>query len=80
MSLKRIVLQVLVMATVSAFGGDLDVARQALADGVWRSALAAADAAAVTTNTAELRSRSSRSVIPTSPRPNNITKHRSVSL
>ena len=53
MSLKRIVLQVLVMATVSAFGGDLDVARQALADGVWRSALAAADAAAVTTNTAE---------------------------
>ena len=48
--MKRIVLHFVVMAAVSAFCGDLDVARQALADGVWRSALAAADAAAVTTN------------------------------
>ena len=38
---------------VSAFCGDLDVARQSLADGVWRSALAAADSAAVTTNAAD---------------------------
>lgn len=48
--MKRIVLHFVVMSAVSAFCGDLDVARQALADGVWRSALAAADAAAVTTN------------------------------
>ena len=46
--MKRIVLQFLLVAAVSAFGGDLDVARQALADGVWRSALSAADAAAAT--------------------------------
>lgn len=32
-------------AAVTAFCGDLEVARQALEDGVWRSALAAADAA-----------------------------------
>jgi tetratricopeptide (TPR) repeat protein len=37
----------------SVFGGDLDVARQALADGVWNSALAAADNAATSTNIAD---------------------------
>ena len=34
-----------VAAAITAFGGDLEVARQALADGVWHSALSAADAA-----------------------------------
>jgi len=51
--LKRIVLYVVLCVAVSAFCGDLDVARQSLADGVWRSALAAADSAAVTTNAAD---------------------------
>ena len=40
------------MASVAAPGGGLDVARQALADGVWRSALASADSVASTTNAA----------------------------
>ena len=40
-----------VTAVVVACAGDLDVARQALKDGVWRSALAAADLAA--TNASE---------------------------
>jgi len=44
---------VVLCVAVSAFCGDLDVARQSLADGVWRSALAAADSAAVTTNAAD---------------------------
>ena len=48
--MKRIVLYAVLCVAISAFCGDLDVARQALADGVWRSALAAADNAAVTTN------------------------------
>lgn len=39
------VLHMVLAAAVTASCGDLDVARQALADGVWRSALAAADAA-----------------------------------
>ena len=51
--MKRIVLYAVLCVAVSAFCGDLDVARQSLADGVWRSALAAADSAAVTTNAAD---------------------------
>lgn len=43
--MKRIVLHIIMSAAITAFGGDLEVARQALADGVWNSALAAADAA-----------------------------------
>ena len=50
--MKRIVLQIAMMAAIAAFGGDLEVARQALADGVWRSALVSADAASSTTNAA----------------------------
>ena len=34
-------------------GGDLAIARQALQEGVWRSALSSADRAAATTNAAE---------------------------
>ena len=41
--MKRSVLHIAVLVAVSAFCGDLDVARQALADGIWRSAVAAAD-------------------------------------
>ena len=45
--MRRIALQVTVaLAAILAMGGDLDVARQALKDGVWRSALVAADLAA----------------------------------
>ena len=51
--MNRIVLYAVLCVAVSAFCGDLDVARQSLADGVWRSALAAADSATVTTNTAD---------------------------
>ena len=51
--MKRVVLYAVVFVAVSAFCGDLGVARQALADGVWRSALAAADGAAATTNAAD---------------------------
>ena len=43
--MKRVVLHMVVAAAITAFGGDLEVARQALADGVWHSALSAADAA-----------------------------------
>ena len=50
--MKRIVLQIVLMVAVIAFGDDLDVARQALADGVWRSALVSADAVSATTNAA----------------------------
>ena len=39
------VLHIVLAAAASAFCGDIDVARQALADGVWRSALVAADIA-----------------------------------
>ena len=53
MQLKRIVLLIVMMAAIPGFSGDLDVARQALADGVWRSALAAADSASVTTSAIE---------------------------
>ena len=41
--MKRIVLHMAVVFGGAAFGGDLDVARQALADGMWGSALAVAD-------------------------------------
>jgi tetratricopeptide (TPR) repeat protein len=41
--LKFFILHIAVVAAFSAFCGDLDVARQALADGIWRSAVAAAD-------------------------------------
>ena len=51
--MKRVVLYAVFSVAVSAFCGDLDVARQALADGVWSSALAAADNAASTTNAAD---------------------------
>ena len=53
MLLKRTVLHLILAAMFSVSGGDLDTARQALADGVWRSALAAADAASASTNAAE---------------------------
>lgn len=49
--MKRVILNTVLFFAFTAFCGDLDVARQALADGVWRSALAAADSAA--TNAAD---------------------------
>ena len=47
-----VVLYAVLSAVFCAFCADLDVARQALADGVWRSALAAADSVEASTNSA----------------------------
>lgn len=43
--MKRTVLHIVMATAAIAFCGDLEVARQALADGMWNSALVAADAA-----------------------------------
>ena len=54
--LKRFVSYVILSVSISALCADLDVAKQALADGVWHSALTAADeimAKADNTNSAE---------------------------
>ena len=48
-----VVLYAVLSAVFCASCADLDVARQALADGVWRSALAAADSAVASTNSAD---------------------------
>ena len=49
--MKRCVLHIFLALATGLWAGDIDVARQALKDGVWRSAIAAADLAA--TNAAD---------------------------